>query len=658
MNNQGTHGNAGAPRRLRGKLLATVLLAAVLLAGVIVLPRLMAGRTPAVDAEREALLDEVQKAMVRYFWENADPRTGLVLDRSNNFRKSALTYAPSSIAAVGFGLPALVVAAERGFLPRAEVEARVLVTMRALRDIAEHERGFFYHFIDPISGRRAWHSEASSIDAALAVAGGLVAGSYFGGEIETIATEIYDRIDWAWMLDGGVVPSMGWKPEIGFLPHRWTHYDEASILYVLAIGSRTHPIPASSWFEVRRDIGEYKGHVSVISGPLFTHQYSHLFIDFRGITDGIADYWASSVGATLAHRQFAIDHAATHKGYGPNSWGFTASDGPRGYKAYSGPPGRIIHDGTIAPTAALGSFQFTPELSFEAMKHMRAIPGLWGLYGFADAYNLDLNWIATDAIGIDQGAIVMSIENARSGLFWRLFSERPEIQRAMSLIGFRPGTVEMRPTLATKIVARTLAERPKIEIPSTPAAPAIDGVKDAAWATAATIRIDSKVIESGSIDDDADVSAEIRILWDAQALYLLAEVADNEVITRQREKEIYRDDLLEIFVNPRNRGLVWGSPDDFQIGLSPDGDGAAWAWFQHLDPRTRGLRMKATRHGRGYVIEASIPWRFLEIRPRAGLAFGFSPAINDIDTIGSPEAKMNWFFFKPGIHIGEAVLKR
>jgi hypothetical protein len=611
-----------------------------------------------VDLEREALLDEVQKAMASYFWVNCDPRTGFVLDRTNNFRKAALTYAPSSVAAVGFGLPTLIIAAERGFLPRDEVEARVLATMKAMRDVAAHERGFFYHFIDPVSGRRAWNCEASSIDAALFVAGALAAGSYFGGEIEAIATEIYDRVDWAWMLDNDQTLSMGWKPEVGFLPNRWSHYDEASILYVLAIASRTHPIPAVNWFSVRRDIGEYKGHVSVVSGPLFTHQYSHFFVDFRGITDGVADYWASSVGAAMAHRQFAIDQSASHKGYGPNSWGFTACDGPGGYKAYSGPPGRIIHDGTIAPTAALGSYQFTPDYSYEAMKHLRAVPGLWGLHGFADAYNLDRNWIATDAIGIDQGAIAISIENARSGLIWRLFSERPEIKKAMAAIGFRPGTVAMTPTMATPVVARTLAERPRVEIPFAHAKPAIDGVREAAWDAAATIRLDRKVIESGAIDDDDDASADIRVLWDAEALYIFAEVADNEVITRQREKEIFRDDLLELYINPRNKGLVWGDPDDFQIGLSPDGEGAAWAWFQNLDPRTRGLKMKSTRHERGYVIEVAIPWSFLKIRPRADVVFGFSPAIHDIDTTGSPEAKMNWFFIDPGIHIGEAVLKR
>ncbi|MEK8022214.1 MAG: glucoamylase family protein [Candidatus Hydrogenedentota bacterium] len=616
-------------------------------------------RSVSVERPVDVELDEVQAAAFRFFWENCDPNKGLVLDRSNNFQKAALTYSPSSVASTGFGLASLAVAAERGFVPRADAERRALATLRTMRDMVRHEHGFFYHFVDPVSGERAWNCELSPIDSVLFFAGALAAGSYFGGDVEKIARSLYERADWPWMLDGDSTFAIGWKPEKGFLPGRWDHYDEASLMYLLAIGSPTHPIPAGCWKKVRREIGVYKDQVCLVSGPLFTHQYSHLYVDFRGVSDGIADYWKSSVAATLANRAFCIDNAKEYPTYGENSWGITACDGPGGYKAYGAPPGKAIHDGTVAPTAALGSYQFTPELSHAALRHLRAIPGLWGLYGFADAYNARNNWIATDAIGIDQGALLLSIENARSGLLWRLVSSRAEIQRALSLAGFRKGSMEMKPTMtAAAVRTKSLSDRPDIRIPYSTTSPRIDGIIESAWDNSARIALDEGSREAGSSDNLQDASAEIRLLWNDLALLVLAEVKDSEIVARRRNTEIYSEDVIELYIDPQNNALTWSDPTDFQIGLAPRMDGNAWAWFQNCDPGTKGMVHAWRSDTAGYIIEAAIPWSFLGMTPKDGLEFGFSPALHDLDTTGSTEAKFCWFFLDPGIHIGKAILAK
>ncbi len=200
--------------------------------------------------------------------------------------------------------------------------------------------------------------------------------------------KIYDRIDWVWMLNGGETFALEWTPERGFSKLRWDHYNESMLLYLLALGSNTHPIPPSSWKAIHRPVGSYQGIRSIQQPPLFTHQYSHVWIDFRNKHDGMADYFQNSVNATRANRQFCIDQAAVYSTYGPNSWGLTASDGPGGYKAFGAPPGWAEHDGTIAPTGCAGSIVFTPEESIACLRHFyENVENLWGDYGFADAFN-------------------------------------------------------------------------------------------------------------------------------------------------------------------------------------------------------------------------------------------------------------------------------
>ena len=231
----------------------------------------------------------------------------------------------------------------------------------------------------------------------------------------------------------------GWKPESGFLRSRWDSYSEHMVLYLLAIGSPTHAIPASTWNAWERPEGEYAGHRAFRVGPLFTHQFSHAFVDFRGIVDGEGrDYWQSSVNATLANRQYCIDNADAYETYGPDLWGLSACDGPDGYRAYSAPPGREEHDGTVAILATLASLPFTPESVQSFAGHLMDTHGdrVWGKYGFTDSINVDREFWAPDVIGIDVGAAVLMIENHRSGLVWERFGRIPAIGRALDAVGF------------------------------------------------------------------------------------------------------------------------------------------------------------------------------------------------------------------------------
>lgn len=614
---------------------------------------------------REVTLDRIEQAAFLYFWENADPRTGLILDNQNNFLASDLSYSPSSVAAVGFGLSAIVVGVERGWVSRADAKDRVLTTLKTFRDKCENVHGFYYHFLDPKTAKRTWHSELSSVDSVLFLAGALTAGSYFGGEVESLAKELYERVEWPWMLNGGKTFAMGWKPEGGFLSTRWEHYDESSLLYILAIGSPTHPIPAESWKAVRREIGEYKGHVCLVSGPLFTHQYSHLWIDFRGITDGFADYWKSSIEATKANRQFCLDNASSYKTYAAGLWGLTACDAPSGYRAYGAPPGRAVHDGTVAPTGPIGSYQFTPDLSWEAIQAFLRVDGLWGRYGFADAVNLDVvnvqgkPWISTNAIGIDKGAEILSIENGRTELIWKLFSSRAEVKRGLERAGFRQGTMAMKPTVSeAPTVFRTKADRPTTTIPRAEKSPSIDGnPADQAWAKVSPLFLDEVTRERGAVSGPKDLSSSFRFLWDEKALYVLAEITDNEIVTEHAGKDIYQDDLIEIYIDPQNNLLDWGNSRDFQIGFAPIGErGEAWAWFQNRSGREAEIEYVVLKKQGGYTVEAAIPWTFLETVPERGKRIGFSFAVHDKDTDETPDAKFNWFFLDPGIYLGIGLL--
>jgi len=383
-----------------------------------------------ISKEDELFLDKLQQDIFRFFWEEANPKNGLIKDSSRN-------NAPCSIASCGFGLTAICIAESRGWISYNKAYKRVLTTLITFRDKVYNQHGFFYHFLDMKTGKRVWNCEVSSIDTALFLAGALFAGEYFKGtEVERVAKQIYERVDWKWMSRGRFI-SMGWKPETGLFPSFWSSYNELMIIYALAIGSPTHPIEPRTWRLWGRPWGEYAGYKLVYcpTGSLFVYQYSHAYIDFRQIDDNGINWFENSKNATLANRQFCIDNMDKYKTYGPNIWGLTASTGPYGYKGYGAKPGYPKHDGTICPAGAGGSITFTPELSIKALRYMYEKYGnkIYDKYGFRDAFNLERNWFSKEHLGISQGIMILMIENYRTGMVWHYFMKNEYIQKWLSI---------------------------------------------------------------------------------------------------------------------------------------------------------------------------------------------------------------------------------
>lgn len=403
-----------------------------------------------LSAQDEALLLDLEQRSFRYFWEQADPDTGLVLDRAHTDGTppgaQENSYRIASSAATGFGLTALCIAADNGWIDRREARARVRTTLRFFAERAYEEHGWFYHWLDQKSGTRRWQSEVSSIDTALLLGGVLTARQCFRDdpEIVRLATKIYERVDFPWMLAGSpTLLSHGWKPETGFLKARWDHYSEHLILQLLAIGSPTHPITPRAWLAWQRTWLSYDGYTYLAGAPpLFIHQYSHAYVDFRGRREGwypFTNYFTNSAIATRAHRQFCIDLAREFPGYNENVWGISASDSARGYVAWGGPPRDPAIDGTVVPYAPAGSLMFTPDISLPAVRTLREKFGatIYGRYGFADAFNPNNGWVDTDVIGLDLGITLLSAENLRTGNIWRWFMANREIPHALDLVGLR-----------------------------------------------------------------------------------------------------------------------------------------------------------------------------------------------------------------------------
>jgi hypothetical protein len=348
----------------------------------------------------EPLLESLQGRALQYFLHEIDPRTGLVAD-------STAPDAPCSIAAVGMALGALPIVAERNALPRHDAADRALGLLRVFRAASSGGggsssgyRGFYYHFLEMGTGQRAGQCELSTIDSALLIAGALAAASYFDRdtsnerEIRELSETLYCAVDWSWALNGGETLTHGWRPESGFLPHRWRGYDEALVLYLLALGSPTHPIPPESydaWIGTHT-WKEIYGRDVLYSGPLFTHQYAHLWIDLRDIQDACVrkmgiDYFENSRRATLIHQEYAARNPLGFKGYHACCWGFTACHGPGpgtlvvdgierrflGYSARGAPYGP--DDGTIAPWAAVTSLPFAPNVVLPTIQHFSDLHG-------------------------------------------------------------------------------------------------------------------------------------------------------------------------------------------------------------------------------------------------------------------------------------------
>lgn len=388
----------------------------------------------------EQLLDEIQRATFDFFWNEASPNTGQVKDRAlatgNDTRRM------SSIAATGFGLTSLCIADHRGYSKSSDIAERVRATLRFLANKLHNEHGFFYHFIDIETGQRWEKVELSSIDTSLLLCGVLTARQHFADqEIKDLATKIYERVDWPWMQNGHKTICMGWKPESGFLDAYWEHYCELMMIYLLAIGSSTHPIPPESWDAWTRPKITYQG-LTYISGndPIFTHQYSQAWYDFRHKHDAYANYYENSVTATKAHKLFCLSLHDKFPDYTDDLWGISASDWEHGYTAWGGPPPQGPIDGSIVPCATGGSLPF---LFDDCMKVLRNIRGryakqAWRRYSFVDAFNPLDGWSDADVLGIDLGITMLMAENHRTGFVWETFMKNPETQSAMKKVGFKP----------------------------------------------------------------------------------------------------------------------------------------------------------------------------------------------------------------------------
>jgi hypothetical protein len=401
-----------------------------------------------------------------------NPQTGLVLD-------STWKDSPSSIAAVGFGLAVLPVGVERSLMAREEALERTMVTLRFFAESHQGpepdgtgHQGFYYHFLDPITGQRSRESELSTIDTAILISGMLVAAQYFDEdrsgdrEIRELVDQLYRRVNWNWAQDGELAVSHGWLPESGFLEHRWKGYDEALLLYVLGLGSPDYPLPGESYqaFTSTYRWEKLYGYELLHAAPLFVHQQSHILIDFRGIQDepmrsrGL-DYFENSRRAVYVHQQHTIQNPHQFKGYDEFTWGITASEGPvegpkplqvdgRTYYGYLARGAPEPDDGTLSPWTAITSLPFAPEIALPTIKHYaETFPQLAGEYGLKCSLNPTFpgktqdspGWFSDHYYGINEGPIILMIENYRSGLIWQLVKQCRPLVEGLRKAGFKGG---------------------------------------------------------------------------------------------------------------------------------------------------------------------------------------------------------------------------
>jgi hypothetical protein len=389
-------------------------------------------------ADEDKFLEEVERASFQYFWEETNPFTGLVKDRSQADGPDSRVTA--SIAATGFGLTALCIADHRGWGDKKKISERVRNTLRFAWTRLSHLNGFFFHFLNMNTGDRDFQSEVSTIDTSIFLCGALACRAYFeDAEIRDLAAKLYERADWNWFLQGAKTLSMGWTPEHAFIKSRWDAYCELMMIYLLGLGSATHPLPPETWDGwTRPDFEYYRMHYVGSRAPLFVHQYSHAWFDFRGKRDKYANYFNNSVIATKVHKLWCLEIAKQFSDYNEDLWGISASDSARGYQAWGGPPEMGKIDGSIVPCAAAGSLPFLPAETIRVLKTIRKQYGkrAWRKYGFVDAFNPLKNWYNPDVLGIDAGIALLMAENARTGFVWEQFMKNEEVQRGMARAGF------------------------------------------------------------------------------------------------------------------------------------------------------------------------------------------------------------------------------
>lgn len=467
---------------------------------------------PAVQAATPSL-EDIEHRTFEFFWQTANPQNGLVPDHWPLGREPF-----ASIAAVGFALTAYPIGVERGWITRAQARQRVLATLRFFTDApqgtSEDEdsgyHGFFYHFLDMHKGHRyARWVEVSTIDTTLLMAGVLFDQTYFDQnnpeehEIRRLADRLYRNVDWTWAQVRKPLISMGWTPGGKFIPYDWQGYNEGMLLYILALASPTHSVQPNAWqawtATYDKTWGSFYGSSPHIGfAPLFGHQYSQAWVDFRGIRDAFMrqhglDYFENSRRAVIGQRNYAIANPEHFTGYGADIWGLTASNGPGdtiwehadgkkqeffGYIARGADVGQTLDDGTIAPTAAIGSIAFAPELVLPAIKAMYQRYGQWlySKYGFVDAFNPsfrldaplrsghvvpDEGWFDSEYLGIDEGPILLMIENYRSGFVWKVMRKNPYIRRGLERAGFTGGWLDAESTTRQTAPATATAAHDK-----------------------------------------------------------------------------------------------------------------------------------------------------------------------------------------------------
>lgn len=415
----------------------------------------------------------LQFTTILYYLHCTNPDNGLVRDKTE-------PDAPASIAAIGMALATLPVVVERGVLIRkfaAKLARKKLAFLLACPQGPEPDasgyKGFFYHFLDIETGHRVWQCELSTIDSAFLFAGALTVATYFDGdsadevEVRWLAKTLYERADWNWACDHGLTLTHGWRPESGFIPYRWRGYDEGLLLYILGLGSPTHPLPREAYaaYTESYEWRNIYGRELLYSGPLFTHQLSHMWIDFRGIRDEFmrhheSDYFQNSRHATYVQREYAIRNPLNFAGYGEHCWGFTASDGPGwvkrnvdggereffDYIARGAPFGP--DDGTVSPWVVVASLPFAPEIVIPTVWNFARMPlGMTRLYGFKPSFNRTFTvedsdpgwWVSPYHFGIDQGPVVLMIENYRTGLLWNIMRRCQPIVAGLRRAGFTGG---------------------------------------------------------------------------------------------------------------------------------------------------------------------------------------------------------------------------
>ena len=431
-----------------------------LLSTAAMVPTLRAFAFPAIPAPDDAFLDDMQRRAFLYFTEQAGAKSGQVLDRAAaaNVTGKRDPRIMASVAATGFGLTALCIADYRHYAPRAALLDQVRRTLRFHLNAMPHDHGFLYHFNDVDIGAPFIGSEVSPIDTSLFLCGVLCARTHFRTDAETVdlATQLYNRVDWPWMLNGQQTFAMGFRSN-RFINSRWSHYCELMMLNLLALGSPTHPVEPETWDAWTRPHMVYGGFNYIgANDPLFVHQYSHAYFDFRQKRDKYANYFTNSISATRAHKAFCL---SLGKPYSEDYWGISASDSQHGYTAWGGPaladgrppgspggPGTLGYqgpgfgsiDGSVVPNAAAGSLPFLPDDCLQVLRTLKAqYPQCWARYGFCDALHPAANWFAPDVLGIDLGIGLIMSENVRTGFVWETFGRNPEVADAMQKAGFR-----------------------------------------------------------------------------------------------------------------------------------------------------------------------------------------------------------------------------